>query len=243
MKNQLYFVISVLTVVAYFLPVLIVAIRRLWKETTLMVFATYWALSGIINIIDKVPGVPENIIVNIGVIYNMLDMPLVIAIYCFTTRVRGIRTLTRIVLPLYLLALCVNPFIQGLNYDALKYMLGFGLIFVFTIIIWDLVYHLRKLEHSSLEKAQMLIDAALLFQYGTYVIIYIFDYFWIKASNETDNFIIYYISSIVALTVGSCAYLLVRRQEPVKSRRKIRSERVSTDERNKPQQDSIYTTY
>ncbi len=81
--------ISVLTVVAYFLPVLIVAIRRLWKETTLMVFAAYWALSGIINIMDNVPGVPENIIVNIGVIYNMLDMPLVIAIYCFTTKVRG----------------------------------------------------------------------------------------------------------------------------------------------------------
>ncbi|RZS74371.1 hypothetical protein EV199_0218 [Pseudobacter ginsenosidimutans] len=243
MKNQLYHLISVLTVVAYFLPIAIVAIRRLWKETTLLVFAAYWALSGFINITDKITGIPENVMVNIGIIYNMLDMPLVIAIYCFTTKLSGIRNFTRIVLPIYLLALCLNPFFQGLNYDGLKYLLGLGLILVFTIIIWDLVYHLRKLEHSSREKAQMLIDAALLFQYGTYVIIYIFDYFWVKASNETDNFIIYYISSIVALTVGSCAYLLVRRQEPAKSRhKKIRSDRNS-DERNKSQEDSIFTTY
>lgn len=234
--------ISVLTVVAYFLPISIVAIRKLWKETPLFVFAVYWALSGITNLADKVPGIPENVLVNIGVIYNMLDMPLVIAIYCFTTKIAGIRNFTRIVLPLYLLALCVNPFIQGLNYDALKYLLGLGLLLVFTTIIWDLVFHLRKIEHSSREKAQMLIDAALLFQYGTYVIIYIFDYFYVKASNETDNFIIYYISSIVALTVGSCAYLLVRRQEPVKLRKKIRSN-IPPDEHNQEQPDSIYTTY
>ncbi|MBO9635021.1 MAG: hypothetical protein J7578_18070, partial [Chitinophagaceae bacterium] len=231
----------VLTVVAYFLPLSIVAIRKLWKETPLFIFAAYWALSGIINLLDKVPGIPEDALVNIGVIYNMLDMPLVIAIYCFTTKINGIRTFTRIVLPIYLLALCVNPFIQGLNYDALKYMLGFGLLVIFTTIIWDLIFHLRKIEHSSREKAQMLIDAALLFQYGTYVIIYIFDYFWVKASNETDNFIIYYISSIVALTVGSFAFLLVRRQEPVKLRKKIRSGHPPDEPSKQP--DSIYTTY
>lgn len=235
--------ISVLTVVAYFLPLAIVAIRKLWKETPLLLFAVYWALSGIINLLDRIPDIPESVLVHTNIIYNMLDMPLVIAIICFTTKIPGIRKFTRIVLPVYLLALCANPVIQGLNYDGLKYLLGFGLILVFTIIIWDLVVHLRKLEHSRREKAVMIIDAALLFQYGTYVIIYIFDYFWVKASNETDNFIIYYISSIVALCVGSCAFLVVRRQDPAKPRNKHLRKDDLTDEQSKPQTDSMFTIY
>lgn len=237
--------ISVLTVVAYFLPLAIVAIRKLWREIPLMVFAAYWALSGIINLIDIIPGIPENWVVNISIIYNMLDIPLVMAIYCFSSKIRSLRSFVRIALPVYLLALCVNPFIQGLNYDSLKYLIGSGLILIFTIVIWDIVYLLRKLEHSSREKAQLVIDAALLFQYGTYVIIYIFDYFYIKASNETDNFIIYYISSIIALTVGSFAFVFVKRQDLAKPRKKIRSDRNTnkSDEPNKPQQDSIFTTY
>ena len=232
-----------LTVVAYFLPITIVAIRKLWKETPLTLFAAYWALSGLINLIDNIPGIPENALVNIGVIYNMLDMPLVIAIISYTTRIPGIRKFTRIALPVYLLAVFVNLFIQGFNYDGLKYLLGFGLILIFTTIIWDLFVHLRKLEHSRREKAVILIDAALLFQYGTYVIIYIFDYFWVKASNETDNYIIYYISSIVSLCVGICAYLVVRRPDTAKLSQKKRSTGDHRDEHNKSQADSMFTTY
>lgn len=235
--------ISVLTVVAYFLPITIVAIRKLWKETPLTLFAAYWALSGLINLIDKIPGIPENALVNIGVIYNMLDMPLVLAIISYTTRIPGIRKFTRIALPVYLLAVFVNLFIQGFNYDGLKYLLGFGLILIFTTIIWDLFVHLRKLEHSRREKAVILIDAALLFQYGTYVIIYIFDYFWVKASNETDNYIIYYISSIVSLCVGTCAYLVVRKPDAAKQSQKKRSTGGHHDEQNEPQADSMFTTY
>lgn len=235
--------ISVLTVVAYFLPITIVAIRKLWKETPLLFFAAYWAVSGLINLIDKIPGIPENVLVNIGVIYNMLDMPLVMAIICYTTRISAIRKFTRIALLVFLLGVLVNLFIQGFNYDGLKYLLGFGLILIFTTIIWDLFVHLRKLEHSRREKAVILIDAALLFQYGTYVIIYIFDYFWVKASNETDNYIIYYISSIISLCVGICAYLIVKKQDASKPSHKKRSSGGYPDEQNSPQADSMFTTY
>lgn len=235
--------ISVLAVVAYFLPITIVAIRKLWKETPLTLFAAYWALSGLINLIDKIPGIPENALVNIGVIYNMLDMPLVMAIVCYTTRIPGIRKYTRIALLVYLLAVGVTLFMHGINYDGLKYLLGLGLILIFTTIIWDLFVHLRKLEHSRREKAVILIDAALLFQYGTYVIIYIFDYFWVKASNETDNYIIYYISSIVSLCVGIFAFLIVRKQDNAKPSNKKRKAGGHFDEPGNPQADSMFTTY
>ena len=87
----------------------------------------------------------------------------------------------------------------------------------------------------------MLIDAALLFQYGTYVIIYIFDYFWVNASNETDNFILYYISSIVSLVVGSIAYLVIKPSlAKAKPKRTMHEE---TEDAPKQKPDSIFTTY
>ena len=241
-KNQLYQVISVLTVVAYFLPLAIVAIRKLWKETPLMLFALYWSTGAIVNLIDLLPGFSDETIVNISVIYNMLDMPIVIAIICFTTRIRGIRNLTRVVLPIYLLVLCVNPFIQGLNYDALKYVLGAGLVIVHLIIIWDVVCQLRKLQHSNREKAMLLINAGLLFQYGTYVIIYIFDYYYTQMSNTTDNYILYYISSIVGALVGSIAYFIVKKTDPAKIRNR-NSDADPLDEPRKKEADSFFSAY
>ncbi|NML22498.1 hypothetical protein HHL16_16565 [Pseudoflavitalea sp. G-6-1-2] len=242
MKNQLYQVISVLTVVAYFLPIVIVAIRKLWKETPLMLFALYWAVGATVNLCDLLPGISENAMVNISVIYNMLDMPIVIAIICFTTKIRGIRNLTRVALPIYLLALCINPFIQGFNFDALKYLLGVGLILVHLIIIWDVVCQLRKLQHSNREKAMLLINAGLLFQYGTYVIIYIFDYFYTQVSNTTDNYILYYISSIVGVLVGSVAYLIIRRTEAGRIRSR-NSDIDPMDEPRKKEADSFFSAY
>lgn len=241
-KNQLYQVISVLTVVAYFMPIVIVAIRKLWKETPLMLFALYWATGGLVNFLDLIPGISENTLVNISVIYNMLDMPIVIAIVCFTTKIPGIRNLTRVVLPIYLLALCVNPFIQGLNYDALKYLLGVGLILVHLIIIWDIVCQLRKLQHSNREKVMLLINAGLLFQYGTYVIIYIFDYFYTQASNTTDNYILYYISSIVGALLGTIAYLIAKKTDPSRIRNR-NSDMDPMDEPRKKEADSFFSAY
>jgi hypothetical protein len=42
--------------------------------------------------------------------------------------------------------------------------------------------------------------------------IYIFDYF-VDSSDKEDNFLIYYISSLVALFLASCGYLLFRKYE------------------------------
>jgi hypothetical protein len=52
-----------------------------------------------------------------------------------------------------------------------------------------------------------LIYAALFFEYGTFVVIYIFDYFLPGTSTTADNFLVYYLSSLVALPVAICGFL------------------------------------
>lgn len=202
-----------------------------------MLFALYWAFGGLVNLVDYIPAVAEKTVVKLNVIYNLLDMPMVLAIFYFTTSIHLIKKITQIAVPLYLVLAIINSVILGLNYDALKYMLALGLIFVLTILIWEIIVNLQKVQHTSREKALVLIYAALLFQYGTYIIIYIFDYYLISVSNVIDNFIIYYISSVVALAIASGGLLLLN------GRKKAAGRQNPPNSQRSPQAESPLSTY
>ena len=206
MKNQLYQVVSFVAVGAYFVPILIVIFKRLWPLLPFLLFALYWLLGGLVNLIEFIP-LPKSAVELITVIYNMLDMPIVLGIFYFSTSSASIKKFTRIAMPAYALLILVNCLVRGLNYDALKYVLGLGLMLVLVSIVWEIILYLQKIKHSSQDKAMLLIYAAMLFEYGTYVVIYIFDYFLPGVSSTTDNFFVYYISSLVAISVAVCGFL------------------------------------
>jgi hypothetical protein len=205
-KNQLYQVVSFVAVGAYFVPIIIVMVKRLWPLLPFLLFALYWLLGGLVNLIEFVP-LPKSAIETITVIYNMLDMPIVLCIFYFSSSSASIKKFTRIAMPGYALLTLVNCMVRGLNYDALKYVLGVGLLLVLVSIVWEIILYLQKIKHTSHEKAMLFIYAAMLFEYGTYVVIYIFDYFLPGVSTTTDNFFVYYISSLVALSVAVCGFL------------------------------------
>ncbi len=187
----------------YFVPMLIVLMKKLWKVKPFLLFAIYWLSNGLINIILLIPGIGKTTAELITVIYNMLDMPIVLSIFYFTTTSSTVKKFTRIALPLFILAELVNAVVLGVNSDALKYPLALGLI----MIIWEITLFLQKVVHTSREKAVLLIYAALLFEYGTYIVIYIFDYYLTKISSTEDNYVFYYISSVIALIIAIAGFL------------------------------------
>jgi hypothetical protein len=60
----------------------------------------------------------------------------------------------------------------------------------------------------------------LFFEYGTFVVIYIFDYLLPGTSTSSDNFLVYYLSSLVALPVAICGFLIkgIKTPPPVADR-------------------------
>ena len=58
----------------------------------------------------------------------------------------------------------------------------------------------------------MFIYAALLFEYATFIVIYIFDYILISEDRK-DSFLIYYVSSLVAILIASCGFILFSKYE------------------------------
>ncbi len=211
MKDQLFDIVSVLAVIAYFIPITIVLINRLWKHTPFLLFASYWALSGLVNLFDFIPGITLEFRNTLGALYNMIDIPFMLCIFYFTSSSEWIRQFSKYSCISFILVEAINAYYNGINYQAIKYVVGIGVLLVLFIIVSEIIFYLRKMEHTALEKALLFIYSALLFEYGTYVIIYIFEYF-IKGSSAIDNLLIYYISSLVAIIIACFGFIIKQKK-------------------------------
>ena len=209
MKRSFYDIISVAAIFSYFIPILVVLLRKLWRDAFFILFAVYWLLGGLINMPDLLPGFSEELKSDMGVIYNLLDIPLILIIFYYTSSSFMIRRYILFSLALLIAFEAVNFLIYGLNYDALKYSLGPGIAIVLIVLTWEIVRYLQKIEHSNRQSAKIFIYAALLFEYGTFTLIYIFDYF-IPNSNSEDSFLIYYISTVIAIFIALGGYLIIK---------------------------------
>jgi hypothetical protein len=211
-KFQLFDTLSVAAVISYFVPLALVLFKKLWRDPFFMLFAAYWALGGLINMADVVPGVSKKFSYTLGVFYNMLDVPFILGILYCTSSSPLIKKFTPFAIVLILSSEVFSLITNGITYDALKYPLGAGIATVLFIVIMEIVRYMQKIEHTNRQNAKMFIYAAVLFEYATFIVIYIFDYF-VPAENPTDSYLIYYMSSMVAILIASCGYLLFRKYE------------------------------
>ena len=203
---------SIAAVVAYFIPLLLVLLKKAWRDPFFRLFAIYWSLGGFCNLVDVIPGFSKEISYQVGVFYNMLDIPFILGIlYCTSSYSLVKKTATAstaLVIVLSIIGIVKN----GLNYDSLKYPLGVGVAAVICMVAMEIIRYMQKVEHSTRQNAKMFIYAGLMFEYATFVVIYIFDYI-IETENRTDSFIIYYISSVIAMLIACCGFLMFRRYE------------------------------
>ena len=205
-------IISIAAVASYFVPMLIVAIKKLWYDAFFVLFATYWAIGGIINATDFIPGISKETTYMIGVFYNMLDIPFVLGILYCTSNSLLIKKFTSVAILFIIGIQVIGVMINGLSYNALKYPLGAGIAMVLIIVSMEIARYMQKIEHSNRQNAKMFVYGAVLFEYATFIVIYVFDYFMTKGDRQ-DSFIIYYVSTLVAILIASCGYLLFRKYE------------------------------
>jgi hypothetical protein len=208
----MYHLISIAAVASYFVPILIVLMKKAWRDQFFLLFAVYWCVGGMINVFDVVPGVSKHLLHNITIFYNMLDIPFMLGILYFTTTYNFIRKTAVVGIALLLFVQVISIIQGGISYDSQKYALGIGVALVLCIVAMEIIRYMQKIEHSTRQNAKMFVYAALLFEYATFIVIYIFDYILISEDRQ-DSFIIYYISTLVAILIASCGFLLFRKYE------------------------------
>ena len=201
MKEQLFQILSVAAVICFFIPLIVVLIRRLWYDKGLRYFALYWSFTGVVNGSDHFLSPSLEVRETVNVIYNMLDIPFLLFVLYLNTLETLKRQFIVYAAVIYLVVLALAISLKGINYNSGKYPLGLGLIIVLTIVIWSIIDYMMKLRHSRRERAMLYIYSAILFQFGTFIIIYVFDYFLV-GSSYVDTFLVYYTSSIIALVIA-----------------------------------------
>lgn len=219
MKSIIYQIVSILAVALYFVPMLIVLGKKLWPAVPFRLFALYWLVAAIVNLVEFIP-LSAYAMELYTVIYNLLDIPIVLAVFYFSTTDAAVKKFTKIVAPALLLTGLVNCIIRGFTSDALEYVLGIELLIILGVIVWEIILKLQKIKLTGHTKGLLLICAALFFEYGTFVVIYIFDYLLPGTSTSSDNFLVYYLSSLVALPVAICGFLIkgIKTPSPVADR-------------------------
>jgi hypothetical protein len=210
LKNQIYEILSGLTIFAYFIPIFIVLFRQLWVHSAFLLFSVYWGLNGIVNGIKRYDLVAEDMKQLITLAYNMVDMPLVLVFIYLCSSSSGVRKFTQVSAPVLFFVGLINFILQGWNYPAAKYVMGLGLLMVMIAVIWEIGNYTLKLEHSSHEKTLLCFYVSLFFAYGTFVIVYIFLYYVRIRDAAVDNYLIYYFSSLIAIAISSFGFLRIR---------------------------------
>ena len=206
-KDQVYRIVTILATIAYFVPVMIVVFKKLWKDMYFLYLGIYWLVGAMANTVTNIPGISSRSLELVTVLYNMIDIPFILWILWYTSFSSSLAKMLRYVILGYIIIEIILVLTLGVNYDAIKYIIGAGVLVVLITLIWEITIYLQRIEHSNREKAMLFIYAALLFEYGSYTIVYIFDYFIVPA-DVVDKLLIYYISTLIAIVIASFGFLL-----------------------------------
>jgi len=211
-KDQFYKFITLLATIAFFVPVLIVLVKKLWQDKYFLFLGAYWLIGALVNIITLIPGIGSRTLEIIIVIYNLMDILFILWILWYTSSSTAFAKILRIVIVVFFLIELLLLFSFGINYEAIKYIMGAGVLVVLVTLVWEIRLYLQRMEHNNREKSMLFIYAALLFEYGSYIIVYILDYFIIRAAH-IDTFLIYYISTLIAIMIASFGFLIRKNKD------------------------------
>lgn len=208
MKDQVYQIITLLAIVAYYVPFLLVILKKMWKDTYFLYLGIYWLAGALVNTITSIPGIDTPSLEIIIVVYNMIDIPLILWILWYTSFSSTLAKILKVLIIVYIVTELILVLRIGVNYDAIKYIMGAGVLVVLGTLVWEITLYLQRIEHSNRERAMLVIYAALLFEYGSYMIVYIFEYLIFKPENKPDVLLIYYISTLITVSIACFGFLL-----------------------------------
>ena len=214
-------IMAAITILLFFVPITIVLVRKLWKDKFLRLFSLYCVLEGIVNLLDYIPGISIAFITQLNVVYNMADFPMMLFLVFNIAAPEKFKQFIKVCIGVYVLFQLYFLFQLGVQYDAIKYPMGLGLILLIGSVLWMLATYLQYPDLLNRQKVYMVILASILFDYGTFVVIYIFDYFMGESNAASkDNLILYYASSIVGMLITIVGLLLIRNKPKSKRPRR-----------------------
>lgn len=202
--------IASVAIVICFVPFVFLGFKKVRKVNTYRVIGIYWLFNGLVNFPILWPiqqGGLHNFFQHLSNVYDMVDTPLVLLVFALASSGK-LRKQVLLVLVSFAIGESILIGRKGYSFSwPIVVGIGVSLILVYTVMgLWQ---YLKKMEHNRFEHSMVYVYAALLFGYGTYLIIYLLYYFRGSASgyNEADTFLLYYTSLLLSAVVTSTGIL------------------------------------
>jgi hypothetical protein len=202
------FVLNIIAVAAFFLPIAALLFTRLAFHKTFPLLLLYFIIAFIDNLLaGNFVVVSPELKKYIGITNNILDGPLVLGFMpylCYTLRQKQL--LKKMWLGIIGLTV-VTVAITGFGVNAIRIVLGPSILLTIFFNYKFFIHYIRttiRNPHAATGKA--LISASLLFAYGAYLFIYIL-YYVMRSKNLEDAYMIYFLSSIFSAALISIGVL------------------------------------
>jgi hypothetical protein len=195
----LYSIISNLAIILCFVPFILLWVKKLSVKKAYLFIAIYWLANGLMNLPGWIGQSENKVLLNhITLIYNLLDAPMVLLIFLYSTTGNN-KKIVRYTLWFFILFEIIMVMWKGYNLTSSTVIIGVGTFFAITFSVIGVMEYLQKVEHTSFENTMVFVYASFLFAYGIFIIIYFFSY--LNRANKAeslDNFIIYYVSLLLS---------------------------------------------
>lgn len=202
-----YAVISNLAIALCFIPFLLLGWKKMRQVNTYCVLGIYWFLNGLVNLLDlDFAGFSNShlFIRQLSMYYSMAEAPLILLAFACAQSGRGRKQLL-LVLLLLVAGESVLIALHTHKLPVTAMILALGLLLIIGYSVTGLVQYIKKMEHTRFENSMVFVYGSLLFAYGSFLIIYIFTHIHGNAptGNDTDSFLLYYISLLLSSAVTS----------------------------------------
>ncbi len=212
--------ISIITSVAFFLPLIMLMARRLIRDKVLIWFAAYWAWAGMANILFSLDFVPASkIMLILQRVYNLFDCPLLLFVLYKTTYIKEVRnSIRKVMLPFFVIETAAIA-ISGFESMVESILVVMGVLIALYYIGWIILLHMKGTHYSNYQHAMQFIYYALFFEYGVSTINFIYSYMLPDKVSESDNFLIFYMASCITILIALYGILVYKEKIPKKQQK------------------------
>lgn len=205
-------ILGAASTITLFVPLFLIAYLRLFRDGSLLMLFFYYLLSGAYNLmaLGLLP-VSAAAIRTFGLVYNYLDVPLMLLVLLFFCTSQWNRRVIYFTLAAFLLFEGFIAFGYRLQLESSLYILGPGTLIVLGYSIYFFLHYgkISIARGKGLGKTLML--AAILFAYGCFALIYYLHYIQ-KTPAVADVFLVYYIVTLISGLVMSLGLVWVSKR-------------------------------
>jgi hypothetical protein len=203
---------GMITLSCMLLPVMVVLLKRQFNAGYIAL-SVYFLCTFIYNLLlIAFPDFPKDIKMNIGVMNNFLDTPLMLLFLIQFASGVGIRKLLKIVLLAFVTFEIGIILLFGLSVKSITIISGPGLLLTLGFSFYFFTLHIRLAILHKIDIAKTLMIAGFLFAYAVYFMVYLF-YYVLETPNKMDALIIYFSATIVASVLFASG--LLKEKTPV----------------------------